>query len=192
MRETDQFDSDDPSSDHNHLLRNFLEGKSSCRRHNGVLVNLWVKQHDMFNSQEDVQFSFPSKIQLHRYSQRFILTQTHGELGEKDGPWIPYLNSREGCDFRASGNEDVFGVDYLLTAVSCCGCHLILSSQPPKAVNVRYLGGVMSWQEHFQMNWKRAKKTDFVLFKKMSDSSRQGFDCAALLSHHLLQVQRDA
>lgn len=54
----------------------------------------------------------------------------------------PYLDAREGCDLGAGGDEDVLGVDDLLAAVSCCGRHLVLTSHPPEAADMRHLRGV--------------------------------------------------
>lgn len=44
--DSDQLDSDDSGSDHNHLPWYFVQGQSSCWRHDGLLVNLNQKQRD--------------------------------------------------------------------------------------------------------------------------------------------------
>lgn len=59
----------------------------------------------------------------------------------------PYLDPGEGRDLRAGGDEDVLGVDDLLAAVCCYGRHLVLTSHPPKTVDMGHLRGVMSHRE---------------------------------------------
>lgn len=58
---------------------------------------------------------------------------------------VVYLDTGEGGDFWAGGEEDVLGVDDLLRAVSKLGCDLVLTSDPPKPTHMCDLSNIEQW-----------------------------------------------
>lgn len=78
-----------------------------------------------------------------------------------------YLDTREGRDLRAGGDEDVLGVDDLLAAVSCRRRHLVLPGYSPKTVDVGHLQKQeMQLENHPDVRVKNAetKRAALTLF----------------------------
>lgn len=103
VRATDQFYSDDASSDHNHLPWNFLQGQSSCGGHDGVLVNLGGRQGS------HVQDSFPLwRTKLHQVCPLCLHVSPpvyDCRLTRSDGPVDPCKAHLKGGQPRAGGGQ---------------------------------------------------------------------------------------
>ena len=81
-------------------------------------------------SQSDKRLVF-SKQQLVSNQHNVIIKQGFYMIlkmssNECDNKWFfcPHLNSREGCHFRSSGYQDIFGLNNFSAAILLMNCHL--------------------------------------------------------------------